>query len=60
MFHNPYLSTQPSTPIFTLNFYCPCFSIFISQHNPPSHLHLSSLNLSHNPPSQPPSSSLIS
>ncbi|KAJ6963339.1 hypothetical protein NC652_001838 [Populus alba x Populus x berolinensis] len=37
--------------------------MFLNLHlsaQPPSHLHLSSLNLSHNPPSQPPSSSLIS
>ncbi|KAJ6932461.1 hypothetical protein NC651_008025 [Populus alba x Populus x berolinensis] len=37
--------------------------MFLNLHlsaQPPSHLHLSSLNLSHNPPSQPPSSSFIS
>ncbi|RQO89692.1 hypothetical protein POPTR_004G220250v4 [Populus trichocarpa] len=44
------LSTAPP-PIFTLNLSRPCFSIFISQHSPPSHLHLSSLNCSHSPPS---------
>ncbi|KAJ7012277.1 hypothetical protein NC653_002362 [Populus alba x Populus x berolinensis] len=72
MFHNPYLSTQPSPPSSLLTFIAHVFQSLspsttplpssslipqpFSHHSP--HLHLLSLNFSHNPPST--SSSLIS